>query len=153
VYCKEFERECTERGRDQVEKDIRVVLSRLLMPVKTSNAKIAYKNNTREPISVSRFLYRTVPGPWRGEVGDTQDRYRPKLQRLRSVIENSSGNVPFETKVDYAGTLALVQNAGSFTILPGEEKSWRIGYNDKTEIQIEYILNGKLYRTAALRPR
>lgn len=153
VYCREFAKECTERGMDQIEKDIRHALPRILIPVKTLDAKITYKNSTRYPIQVNRFLYRTAPGPWRGEVGDTQNRYAPKLQRLRFVIETTNGNVPFETKLDYAGTLALVENAGSFMIQPGEEKFWRIGYTEGTEVQIEYLQNGKLYRTSVLRPR
>jgi len=153
VYCREFSRECAERGKDQVEKDIRLALARILIRAKTLDAKITYRNNTRHPIQVNRFLYRTAPGPWRGEVGSTQNRYAPKLQRLRYAIEMSKGNVPFETKVDYTGTLALVENAGSFMIQPGEEKFWRIGYTDKTEVKIEYLQNGEIHQTPALRPR
>ncbi|MFQ5929541.1 MAG: hypothetical protein ACE5MK_07570, partial [Acidobacteriota bacterium] len=40
VYCREFSRECAERGKDQVDKDIRLVLRRILIPVKTLDAKI-----------------------------------------------------------------------------------------------------------------
>ena len=152
VYCREFSRECAERERDQVDKNIRLALARILIPAKTLDAKITYTNNTRHPIQVNRFLYRTAPGPWRGEVGRTQKRYAPKLQRLRYAIEMSKGSAPFETKVDYADTLALVQNAGSFVIQPGEEKFWGIGYTDRTEVQIEYLQNGKRYCTPVLWP-
>jgi len=151
VYCREFVRECTERGKEQIEKDIRLVLHRILMPVKTLDAKITYTNNTRHSIAINRFLHRTAPGPW--QVSDTQNRFRPKIERLRSSIGRMKGNVPFETKVDYADTLALTENHGSFTILPGETKVWRLGYNERTEIQIEYRQNGKFYRTPVLRPR
>ncbi len=153
VYCREFARECTERGKNQIEKDMRLVLPRILIPVETLDAKIAYKNNTRYPIGVNRFRYRTIPGPWRGEAGETQNRYAPKLQRLRFAIEMANGNVPFEIKVDYANTLALTENHGSITIQPGEQREWRIGYDDKSEFQVEYLQNGKLYQTAVLQPR
>ncbi len=154
VYCREFARECTERGKDQIEKDIRLVLHRILIPVKTLDAKITYKNNTRHPIKVNRFLSRVPSGLWKGNPpGDTERRYGPKLQRLRFAIEMADGNVPFETKLDYADTLALVENAGSFMIQPSEVKFWRVGYGERTEVQIEYFLNGKLYRTPVLRPR
>jgi len=153
VYCREFSRECAERGKDQVEKDIRLALARILIPAKTLDVKITYRNNTRHPIQVNRFLYRTAPDPWRGKVASTQNRYAPKLQRLRYAIEMSKGSAPFETKVDYADTLALVENAGSFMIQPSEVKFWRVGYGERTEVQIEYFLNGKLYRTPVLHPR
>lgn len=130
------------------------MLPRILMPVKTLDAKITYKNDTRSPINVNRFFWRQTPGPWREEPpGETQRYYAPKLKRLRFAIEMTNGNVPFETKVDYADTLALTENHGSITILPGEERFWRIGYAERTEFQIEYVQNGKLYRTPVLRPR
>ena len=154
VYCREFSRECEERGKDQVEKDIRLALARILIPVKTLDVKITYRNNTRHPIHLNRFLSRIPPDPWRGTPpSDTQRHYAPKLQRLRFAIEMTKGNVPFETKVDYADTLALTENHGSITILPGKQKFWRIGYTQGKEFQIEYIQNGKLYRTPVLRPR
>lgn len=154
VYCREFATECVEREKDQIEKDIRLVLPSILIPVKTLDAKITYKNNTKYPIQLNRFLSRIPPDPWTGTPpGDTQTYYAPKLQRLRLAIEMTRGNVPFESKVDYADTLALTENHGSITILPGEEKSWRIGYVEGKEFQIEYFLNGKIYRTPALRPR
>ena len=152
VYCREFSRECAERGKDQIEKDIRLALARILIPVKTLDAKITYKNNTRHPIHLNRFLSRIPPDPWRGyPPGDSQRRYAPKLQRLRFAIEMTKGNVPFETKVDYVDTLALVELDDAFQ--PGEQRSWRIGYTEGKEFQIEYIKNGKLYRTMVLRPR
>jgi len=151
VYCREFTRKCTERGKDQVATNIRLELPRILKPVKTLDAKITYKNNTRYTITINRFLYRTAPGPW--QVSNTQNRYVAKIERLGFTIEKAKGNVPFETRVDFANTLALVENHGSFTILPREEKFWRLGYTDMSEFQIEYIKNGKLYRTGVLRPR
>lgn len=151
VYCREFARDCSERGYKEIEKNIKLVLPMILLAVDTMDAKITYKNNTSSPISVKRFLYRAAPGPWKTD--DSQTRYEPKLKRLRSAIEMAGGNVPFAAKVDYAETLALTENNGSFTILPGEEKMWRLGYNEKSEFQLEYIQNGKLYRTPVLRVR
>lgn len=153
VYCREFVRECAERGKDQIEKEIRLVLPRILAPTKTLDARITYRNATRYPVQVNRFLYRTAPGPWRGEVGDTQNRYAPKLNRLRFAIETLRGDAPFDTKLDYADTLALVENHGSITFQPGEERAWNLAYTEGSEFQIEYLQNGKLYRTPVLRPR
>lgn len=153
VYCREFATECADRGKDQVEKDIRLVLPRILIPVKTLDAKITYKNDTSNPIHLNRFLSRTPPGPWKGNPpGDTEKRYGPKLQRLRSAIEMTKGNVPFEAKLDYADTLVLVEHRSS-PLQPGEHREWRVGFLEGEEFQIEYVQNGKLYRTPALRPR
>jgi hypothetical protein len=63
----------------------------------------------------------------------------------------AGGNVPFKTKVDFASTLALTENHGMVTVLPGEDKSWRVGYSDQSEFKIEYTQNGKPYETPVLR--
>lgn len=151
VYCREFARECSEKGYEQIEKNIRLILPTILLPARTMDAKITYRNQASTPIQVVRFIERTVPGPWKAY--DTQARYAPKLDRLRHVIQTAGGNVPFVTKVDFAHTLALTENHGSFIVPPGEQKTWRVGYTEKDEFQIEYVQNGKLYRTPVLRVR
>ena len=149
VYCREFARECSSRERDQLVKEIHATLLRILLPVRTLDAKITYKNNTRYPIAINRFLYRTAPGPW--EVSNMQNHYRPKIERLRLAIAMANENVPFETKVDYANTLALVEL--DLPVQPREQREWRIGYNDKSEFQVEFLQNGKLHQSSVLRPR
>jgi len=78
-------------------------------------------------------------------------RFAAKIQQLRSLIESNIRNVPFETKLELADTLALTENHGSFTLQPGEQKVWRIVYNAGSEAQIEYTQNGKTFVTPALR--
>ncbi len=151
VYCREFSRECAERGKDQVEKEIRLALDRILIPGKTKDAKITYTNNSRHPIEVTRFLARTAPEPWR--VNETHSRFAPKMQRLAFAIQKANRNVPFEIKVDFADTVALIENTAPFALLPGEQKTWRVGYTDSSEFRLEYTQDGKLYRTPVLRPR
>jgi len=151
VYCREFSRECAERGKDQVEQDIRLVLHSILIPVKTKDAKITYTNNSRHRIEVTRFLARTAPEPWR--VNETHNRFAPKMQRLAFAIQRAKQDVPLEIKVDFAGTVALIENTAPFALLPGEQKTWRVGYNDSSEFRLEYTQNGKSYQTPILRPR
>lgn len=150
VYCREFQADCTNREKDEVEKDIRLTLLKILLPAKTTDARITYTNDTKTSIRITRFLYRTAPGPWKVE--DPQRYYSPKLQRLRFAIEMANGNAPLETKVDYANTLALTENHGAITVLPGERKAWRLGYNERSEFLVEYMRDGKLYRTPVLKP-
>ena len=98
VYCREFTGECTEGRKDHVAKNLRLVLPGILIPVKTLDAKITYKNNTGYPITINRFLYRTARTAW--QVSHIQDRYIPKVERLRFASETpNAANVPFETKV------------------------------------------------------
>jgi zinc-ribbon domain len=149
VYCREFRRECSERGENEIAKDIRLALPDILLPQKNPDAKITYRNETSTPISVQRFLYRTRSGTWRSESPQTY--FAPKLSALRFAIQMANGNVPFKTKVDFASTLALTENHGPLTILPGEDKSWRVGYSDQSEFKVEYIQNGKSYETPVLR--
>ena len=149
VYCREFRRECAERGENQIEKDIRLLLPNLLMPPKNADAKITYQNTTSTPVNINRFLYRTGSGAWRSETPQTY--FAPKLSTLRPAIQIASGNVPFKTKVDFASILALTENHGPITVLPGENKVWRIGYSDQSEFKIEYTQNGKSYQTPVLR--
>ncbi len=151
VYCREFSRECAETGKDQVAANIRLVLARILMPGKAKDAKITYTNNSRHLIEVTRFLARTAPVPWR--VNETHNRFAPKMQRLAFAIQKATRDVPFEIKVDFADTVALIENTAPFALLPGEQKTWRVGYTDSSEFQLEYTQDGKLYRTPVLRPR
>jgi hypothetical protein len=150
TYCREFRQECSQRGEENIETDIRLFLPKVLSPVKSTDVKITYQNKTSSQITVQRFLFRTPPERWRVE--EPKIRFAPKLQRLRLLIETNRGNVPFETKLDFADTLALTENHGSFTLQPGEQKVWRLGYNAGSEAQIEYTQNGKAYVTPALRP-
>ena len=117
--------------------------------MKTIDVKITYQNNTGSQITVERFRFRNPSEQWRVE--EPKLRYAAKLQQLRALIESSKGNVPFETKLELADTLALTENHGSFTLQPGEQKVWRIGYNTGSEAQIEYTQNGKTLVTPALR--
>ena len=149
IYCREFQRECAERGKNQIEKDIRQLLPEILVPPKNADAKIIYRNMTSTPISVERFLYRTAPGTWKSET--PQVYFALKLNTLRHVINTANVNVPFKTKVDFASILALTENHGSMTILPGEDKTWRVGYSDQSEFKIEYSQDGKSYETPVLR--
>jgi zinc-ribbon domain len=149
VYCREFRRECTERGENQIEKDIRLLLPGILLPPKNPDAKITYRNRTSTPISIKRFLYRNGSETWKSETPQTY--FAPKLNTLRLAIQMANDNVPFKTKVDLASTLALTENHGTMTILPGEDKSWRVGYGDQSEFKIEYTQNGKSYETPVLR--
>jgi zinc-ribbon domain len=149
TYCREFRQECEQQGEDNIEKNIRSVLPRILSPVKTTDVKITYQNNTGSQITVERFLFRTPPERWRVE--EPKLRFAPKVQQLRFLIQSNKGNVPFETKLELADTLALTENHGSFTLQPGEQKVWRIGYNAGSEAQIEYMQNGKTFVTPALR--
>jgi hypothetical protein len=149
TYCREFRVECAQQGEDSIEKNIRRVLPKILSPVKTTDVKITYQNNTGSQITVERFLFRTSSGQWRVE--EPKIRFAAKLQQLRLLIESNKGNVPFETKLELADTLALTENHGSFTLQPGEQKVWRIGYNTGSEAQIEYRQDGKTFVTPALR--
>ncbi len=149
IYCREFQRECADRGKNQIEKDIRQLLPEILVPPKNADAKIIYRNMTSTPISVERFLYRTAPGTWKSET--PQAYFALKLNTLQHVIQIANRNVPFKTKVDLASILALTENHGSMTILPGEDKTWRIGYSDQSEFKIEYSQSGKSYETPVLR--
>ncbi len=150
VFCREFPADCLNRQKQDVEKDIRIALSKILRPVRTKDARITYKNNSNSPVVIEHFYYRTTPGSWRVE--NPQQYYSSKLQRLRSIIETANGQVPLETKVDYANTLALTENHGAITILPGEERTWRLGYDERSEFLVEYVLDGKRYRTPVLQP-
>jgi hypothetical protein len=149
TYCREFRQECSQRGEDNVESQIRRVLPKILSQVKTTDVKITYQNNTGSQITVQRFRFRTPPENWRVE--EPKVRFATKVQQLRFLIESNKGNVPFETKLELADTLALTENHGSFTLQPGERKVWRIGYNAGSETQIEYTQNGKTFVTPALR--
>jgi hypothetical protein len=149
TYCREFRVECAQRGEDNIEKNIRRVLPKILSPVKTIDVKITYQNNTGSQIIVERFRFRNPSEQWRVE--EPKLRYAAKLQQLRVLIESNKGNVPFETKLELADTLALTENHGSFTLQPGEQKVWRLGYNSGSEAQIEYTQNGKTLVTPALR--
>jgi len=149
VYCREFSSDCAARGQDQVRNDIRRLLPDILNMPTHADAKITYRNGTSTPVDIKRFLYRTGSEAWRSESPQTY--FAPKLSALRFAIHMANGNVPFKTKVDYASTLALTENHGSLTILPGEDKSWRVGYSDQSEFKIEYIQNGKSYQTPILK--
>jgi hypothetical protein len=149
TYCREFRQECNQQGEDNLKQQIRRVLPKILSPVKTSDVKITYQNNTGSQIKVERFLFRNPPERWRVE--EPKLRFAAKIQQLRSLIESNRGNVPFETKLELADTLALTENHGSFTLQPGEQKVWRIGYNAGSEAQIEYTQNGKTFVTLPLR--
>ncbi len=50
VYCREFRPDCVERGENQIEKDIRLLLPEILLPPRSSDAKIIYRNRTSTPI-------------------------------------------------------------------------------------------------------
>jgi hypothetical protein len=149
TYCREFRQECEQQGEATLERQIRGVLPKILSPVKTSDVKITYQNNTGSQITVERFLFRNPSERWRVE--EPKLRFAAKVQQLRFLIESNKGNVPFETKLELADTLALTENHGSFTLQPGEQKVWRIGYNAGSEAQIEYTQNGKTFVTPALR--
>lgn len=149
VYCREFRSDCVERGENQIEKDIRLLLPSLLMPPKHADAKITYRNRTSSPVTINRFLYRTGSEGWRSE--NPQTYFAPKLNLLRPAIQIANRNIPFKTKVDFASTLALTENHGPMTVLPGENKAWRIGYGDQSEFRVEYTQNGKSYETPVLR--
>src|SRR6266542_4876789 len=149
TYCTEFKEECIQQGEANVERQIRGVLPKILSPVKTTDVKITYRNNTDGPITVERFFFRNLSVQWRVE--EPKFRFASKIQRLRYLIRSNNENVPFETKLDLADTLALTENHGSFTLQPGEQKVWRIGYNTGSEAQIEYTQNGKTLVTPALR--
>lgn len=149
IYCREFSSDCAERGEKQIAKDIRLLLPTLLMPPKHADAKITYHNSTSSPVTINRFLYRTGSEGWRSE--NPQTYFAPKLNLLRPAIQIAHRNVPFKTKVDFASTLALTENHGPMTVLPGENKVWRIGYSDQSEFKVEYTQNGKSYQTPVLR--
>jgi hypothetical protein len=149
VYCREFSSDCVTRGENQVEKEIRLILPGILLAPRHTDAKITYRNRTAAPVTVTRFLYRNGSGSWRSESPQTY--FAPKLNTLRLAIQMAGGNVPSKTKVDFASTLALTENHGTVTVLPGEEKSWRVGYSDQSEFKIEYTQNGKSYETPVLR--
>src|SRR6185503_8505539 len=117
-------------------------------PVKTIDVKIIYQNNTGSQITVERFRFRNPSEQWRIE--EPKLRYAAKLQQLRLLIASNQGNVPFETKLELADTLALTENHGSFTLQPGEQKVWRIGYNSGSEAQIDYKQDSKTFVTPAL---
>ena len=149
TYCREFQQECSQQGQNNIEQQIRRILPKILSPVKTSDIKITYQNNTGSQITVERFLFRNPSERWRVE--EPKLRFAAKVQQLRLLIESNKGNVPFETKLELADTLALTENHGSFTLQPGEQKVWRIGYNAGSEAQIEYSQNGRTFVTPALR--
>ena len=149
TYCREFQQECSQQGQTNIEQQIRRILPKILSPVKISDVKITYQNNTGSQITVDRFLFRNPSERWRVE--EPKLRFAAKVQQLRLLIESNKGNVPFETKLELADTLALTENHGSFTLQPGEQKVWRIGYNAGSEAQIEYSQNGRTFVTPALR--
>jgi hypothetical protein len=149
VYCREFSSDCAERGDNQMEKDIRQLLPSILLPPRHTDAKVIYRNRTSTPVTIKRFLYRNGSGTWRSESPQTY--FAPKLNTLRLAIQMAGGNAPFKTKVDFASILALTENHGTMTVLPGEDKSWRVGYSDQSEFKIEYTQNGKSYETPVLR--
>jgi hypothetical protein len=151
VYCREFSNDCNQRGNNQIKKDVAQLLPKLPFLPKSADAKVTYQNNTSDTIHIERFLHRIASGPWESET--PQLYFAPKLKTLRLVIEMANGNVPLEKKLDFAATLALTENYGVITLLPGETKTWRIGYSDRSEFKIEYKQNGRLYQTPALRPR
>lgn len=151
VYCREFPNDCNQRGNNQIKKDVAQLLPKLPFLPKSADAKVTYQNNTSDTIHIERFLHRIASGPWESET--PQLYFAPKLKTLRLVIEMANGNVPLEKKLDFAATLALTENYGVITLLPGETKTWRIGYSDRSEFKIEYKQNGRLYQTPALRPR
>jgi hypothetical protein len=133
-----------------MENRIRAVLPKILSPAKTTDAKITYRNNTGSQITVERFLFRNPSEPWRVE--EPKRRFAAKIQQLRFLIESNKGNVPFETKLELADTISLTENHGSFTLQPGEQRVWRIGFNAGSEAQIEYSQNGKNFVTPAMQP-
>jgi uncharacterized protein (UPF0333 family) len=149
TYCREFWVECTQLGEDRIQQNIRQVLPKLLTPVKTTDVKITYQNDTSSSVSVERFLFRNPSEGWRVE--EPKLRYATKLQQLRFLIASNKGNVSFETKLQLADTLALTENHGSFTLPPGEKRIWRIGYNPGSEAQVEYSQQGRKFATPALR--
>lgn len=149
TYCREFRQECSEQGQDNIERRIRRFLPKILAPVKTTDVKITYQNNTGSQITVERFLFRNPSERWRVE--EPKIRFAAKVQQLRFLIESNKGDAPFETKLELADALALIENHGSFTLQPGEQKVWRIGFNAGSEAQIEYRQNGKNFVTPALR--
>lgn len=151
TYCREFRTECTQRGEQNIQQEIRESLPKILTPVKTKDVKISYRNDTGSPVEVERFLFRTPPQQWRVE--EPKVRYAAKLQQLRTLIDTSKGSAPFDTKLQLADTLALVENHGSFTLQPGETRVWRIGYNPESEAKVQYRQNGKSFDTAELRVR
>jgi hypothetical protein len=149
VYCREFSSDCAGRRENQIGKDIRVLLPSILLSPTHTDAKITYRNGTSTPVSIKRFLHRNGSGTWRSESPQTY--FAPKLNTLRLAIQMAGGNAPFKTKVDFASILALTENHGTITVLPGENKSWRVGYSDQSEFKIEYTHNGKSYETPILR--
>jgi len=149
VYCREFGSDCAARGESQIEKEIRLVLPIILLPPKHTDARITYRNRTSTPVNIKRFLYRNGSGTWRSE--SPQSYFAAKLNTLRLGIQTAGSNVPFKTKVDFASTLALAENHGPMTVLPGEDKTWRVGYSEQSGFKIEYTQNGKSYETPVLR--
>jgi hypothetical protein len=149
IYCREFRSDCAGRGESQIEKEIRLVLPIILLPPRHTDAKITYRNGTSTPVSIKRFLYRNGSGTWKVE--SPQSYFAAKLTTLRHAIQLAGGNVPFNTKVDFASTLALTENHGTMTVQPGENKTWRVGYGEQSEFKIEYTQNGKSYETPVLR--
>jgi hypothetical protein len=152
VYCREFQADCKQRGEKQVLTDIRAALPGVLRSPTNVDAKIVYSNETGSAIAIQRFLYRTKSSEsWKAE--SPQNIFKPKLDRLRSAIETARADVPFEVKLDFASTLAVTENHGAITVLPGEVRIWRLGLSPDSEFRLEYRQNGKLFETPVLKPR
>jgi hypothetical protein len=151
VYCREFQADCKQRGEKQILTDIRTVLPGVLRSATSVDAKIVYSNETDSAIEIQRFLYRTESsGSWKSE--SPQNIFKPKLDRLRSAIQIARADVPFEVKLDFSSTLALTENHGEITVLPGEVRIWRLGLSPSSEFRLEYRQNGKLFETPVLKP-
>lgn len=152
IYCREFPAECAERANEPIERRIRLILPTVLRRVNRPDAKITYKNNTQSVITMERFVWRTAPGPWQADRYDSaRTQYAPKIQSLRREVQLANENAPFATKVNLASTLALMELDNP--LQPAEERAWVIGYSDRSEFQVEYSQDGKVYKTPVLRVR
>ena len=149
VYCREFATECQPGKTGAIETEIKRVVPGLFRDNAGGFARIRYYNGTSEPITTTRFKYRQPPEPWR--VGTAKTYYQPKIDRLQE-LRLRGGNLPFESKVDLALTIATVEHSVPFTLQAGESKTWcLINASGNGERQIEYAQNGKTYQTPILR--
>lgn len=153
-YCRQFPDDCQSGSSAKFEMAIKKAVPRFLNPLKSgqSYAKISYNNGTNAPVIVTQFKYRRPPGPW--TTSDSDARYSPRIQTLRSATRAGAGSVAFETKVELALTTAATTNHGSFTLGPGEEKVWRLSnVNQDAEFQIDFTQANTPHSTPILRLR
>ena len=73
----------------------------------------------RSLYSASGFELLQRAGEWKNQSSASQQKFNSFGFRSNS----NKGNVPFETKLELADTLALTENHGSFTLQPGEAES------------------------------